>query len=741
MLDNCNNALQAAITAHEQQDFANAINKYQTVLNSDPNHAEANHRFGILSIQLGEIENSLIFLQTAINVNPNIHEYWVPFIDALIRLDRFSDAEIVLDQAGSIGHDQEIFNKLYHNLKAKKFANQEAAGLKLDDADAYNSKGVALKNQGKSDEALAAFKKAISIEPDCADALNNMGILIQEQGKLGEAIETYKKALAIKPENAEAYLNMGNALQEQGKLEEAIEAYKKALAIKPDFAKAYYNMGSALHEGRKLDLAVDAYKKFLSIEPYFADAYNNMGSALQEQGKLEEALEVYRKAISINPNFADVYYNIGGALHEQGKLDKAIEVYKKAISIKPDFAELYVNMGVTLQEQGKLEKAIKAYNKALSIKPDFADACLNIGIIRKEQGKVEEAIEAYKNALTIKPNHAVAHRHLSTVKQYTIMDEHFYRIEELYKQENLSDVERCHLDFALAKVYEDIGLLDKAFRHLSSGNFLRKKELKYSIDQDKNLFKRLKKAQPYQLNNSVIRDDNFNSPKPIFILGMPRSGTTLIEQIISSHSMVTGAGELRYVSLYGSKIATGARDKKPTAIFEFRTKYLSELSKIANRQHFVTDKTPQNFRFIPLICAAFPEAKIIHVQRNAAATCWSNYKKYFTSEGLGYSFDLHDIVLYYKMYTNLMDLWQSYYGDRIYDLNYENLTTDQENETKRLIKNLGLDWEEECLSPHDNKRIVRTASQQQVRKQVYQGSSKAWREYKPYLSGILDGLV
>ena len=707
MLDNFDNALQAAITAHEQQDFANALNNYQTVLNSDPNHAEANHRFGILSIQLGEIENSLIFLQTAINVNPSIHEYWVPFIDALIRLDRLSDAEIVLDQAGSIGHDQEIFSKLYHNLKVKKFANQEAAGLKLDNADAYNSEGVALKNQGKSDEALAAFKKAISIEPNCADALNNMGILIQEQGKL----------------------------------EEAIEAYKKALAIKPDFAKAYYNMGSALHEGGKLDLAVDAYRKFLSIEPDFADAYNNMGSALQEQGKLEEAIEVYRKAISINPNFADVYYNIGGALHEQGKLDKAIEFYKKAISIKPDFAELYVNMGVTLQEQGKLQKAIKAYNKALSIKPDFADACLNIGIIRKEQGKVEEAIEAYNKALTIKPNHAVAHRHLSTVKQYTIMDEHFYRIEELYKGDNLSDVERCHLDFALAKMYEDIGLLDKAFTHLSSGNFLRKKELKYSIDQDKNLFKRLKKAQPYQLNYSVIRDHNFYSPKPIFILGMPRSGTTLVEQIISSHSKVTGAGELRYVSLYGSKIATGATDKKPTAIFEFRTKYLSELSKIANRQHFVIDKTPQNFRFIPLICAAFPEAKIIHVQRNAAATCWSNYKKYFTSEGLGYSFDLQDIVLYYKMYANLMNLWHSDYRDRIYDLNYENLTTDQENETKRLIKNLGLDWEEECLSPHNNKRIVRTSSQQQVRKQVYQGSSKAWREYEPYLDGILDSLV
>ena len=212
MLDNFDNALQAAITAHEQQDFSSAINNYQTVLDSDPNHAEANHRFGILSIQLGEIENSLIFLQTAINVNPNIHEYWVPFIDALIRLDRLSDAEMVLDQASSLGHDQEIFSKLSYNLELKKSANQEAAGIKPDNAEPY-------------------FK---------------MGNALQEQGKLEEAIEAYNKALFIKPDFAEAYYNMGSALHGRGKLDAAVDSYKKFLSIKPDYADAYNNMGGAL---------------------------------------------------------------------------------------------------------------------------------------------------------------------------------------------------------------------------------------------------------------------------------------------------------------------------------------------------------------------------------------------------------------------------------------------------------------------------------------------------------------
>ena len=177
------------------------------------------------------------------------------------------------------------------------------------------------------------------------------------------------------------------------------------------------------------------------------------------------------------------------------------------------------------------------------------------------------------------------------------------------------------------------------------------------------------------------------------------------------------------------------------AVTEFRKKYLSELSKLSNGKSIVTDKMPHNFRFIPLICAAFPEAKIVHVQRNAAATCWSNYKQHFASKNLGYCYDLNDVVEYYNLYTDIMKFWQSQYGDRIYNLNYESLTTDQENQTRKLIKYLELNWEEVCLSPQKNKRIVRTASQQQVRKKVYKGSSEAWRKYEPYLNGAFDSLT
>ena len=195
-----------------------------------------------------------------------------------------------------------------------------------------------------------------------------------------------------------------------------------------------------------------------------------------------------------------------------------------------------------------------------------------------------------------------------------------------------------------------------------------------------------------------------------------------------------------FLNQYGVDLAIGIKSPNKITISKFRREYLSSISKRINNTLFVTDKMPQNFRFIPLICTAFPEAKIIHIKRNAAATCWSNYKKYFASESLGYSYDLQDVVTYYELYSNLMKRWQSEYSDRIYNLNYESLTTEQETQTRKIIQYINLNWEDACLSPHKNKRSVKTASQQQVRQRVYQGSSKVWQKYKPFLNGAFDAL-
>ena len=466
-----------------------------------------------------------------------------------------------------------------------------------------------------------------------------------------------------------------------------------------------------------------------------------MGNALKEQSKLEEAIEAFNKALSIKPNYAEAYNNMGNILQEQGKLEEAIEAFNKALSIKPDYPEAYNNMGILLQDQGKLAEAIEAYKKALSINIDYPEAYNNIGNILKEQGKFDEAIEAYTKALSIKPDYTEAHRNLSSIKKYTEEDDQVIQVQELYKREGLSNNVKSDINFTLAKMYEDLGKVDQAIDQLSKGNALVKKLLNYSINPDKILFTELKKTQPKLKKGSLEITASLTGSVPIFILGMPRSGTTLVEQIISSHSEVCGAGELELVSKFGKHLALEPKSTDTLGISKFRDRYLLETSKLSNGMRFVTDKMPQNFRFIPLICAAFPEAKIIHVERNAVATCWSNYKQRFVSKSLGYSYDLKDVVEYYNLYKDLMELWQSEYSDRIFNLNYEQLTEHQEGQTRKLINYLELNWEEACLSPQMNRRIVRTASQQQVRQKVYEGSSEAWRKYEPYLKGTFDALL
>ena len=237
---------------------------------------------------------------------------------------------------------------------------------------------------------------------------------------------------------------------------------------------------------------------------------------------------------------------------------------------------------------------------------------------------------------------------------------------------------------------------------------------------------------------------------------MPRSGTTLVEQIISSHSKVTGAGELNYVQEFGATIAIGESNIDSDTLLDFRKKYLKKIKELSKGSALITDKMPLNFRFIGLILSAFPEAKIVHVKRNPAATCWGNYTKHYGVKNVGYkilpnkkftgliangfSYNFDDLVNYYKLYQDLMRFWEEHYNDQIYNLDYEKLTEDQENETKKLIKYLGLDWEESCLSPQDNIRSVHSSSSVQVRQKVYQGSSDKWKKFKPFLNGMLDHL-
>ncbi|OUV60213.1 MAG: hypothetical protein CBC82_08750, partial [Cellvibrionales bacterium TMED122] len=447
-----------------------------------------------------------------------------------------------------------------------------------------------------------------------------------------------------------------------------------------------------------------------------------------------------RHAIALKPDFAEAHSNLGVTLKELGRLDEAETSYKQAIALKPDLTEAHSNLGNTFKELGRLDDAEASLRQAIALKPDYAEAHSNLGVTLKELGRLDDAEASYRKAITLKPDYAEAHRHLAVVKNFSFRDKQFFQMQALYHDPAISEKNCCHICFALAKASEDLEDTANAFQFYAEGNALRKKQLGYDKAQDSKLFEKLKASYPRMTENTFEPEIVDSETTPVFIVGMPRSGTTLVEQIISSHPLVRGAGELPFVSQFGASLAVDQTRVDGEALTTFRQQYLNALKKRSEGSAIVTDKAPLNFRFLGLIATALPEVRIIHVKRDPSAVCWANYTKYFASDALGYCYSLDDILNYHELYQDLMRYWHQSLPNRIYDLHYEVLTENQEEETRKLIGHLGLEWDDACLSPQDNGRAVATASNVQVRQKVYQGSSERWKRYKPYLNGALDCL-
>lgn len=466
---------------------------------------------------------------------------------------------------------------------------------------------------------------------------------------------------------------------------------------------------------------------------------NILGAVNAGLGRMEQAVASYTKALQIKPDSAEVHHNLGIALTSLGKPEEAAASYNKALQTKPDFANAHHNLGFVLYNLGKPEDAVASYNKALQIKPDYADAHNNLGNALNDLGKPEEAVASYEKALQIKPDYAEAHRNLSIAKEYQDGDPQTQQMLQLVERHNLSDEDRMYLNFALGKAHGDIGDHDKAFSYLLDGNRLRKKELKYEISSDRASFEKVKSTflADVPALNAAKEPEGAKGQRPIFVLGMLRSGTTLVEQILASHSQVYGAGEMRLLGQSIKTIVGNSTQLSSDQLESIRQSYLSGLTKIGASEPCITDKMPSNFWWIGFIFAAIPEAKIVHVKRDARATCWSNFKHYFSHKGNGFAYGLQDVAEYYKMYIDLMAFWHEMFPGRIYDLNYEALTEHQEVETQKLLEYVGLEWEDQCLEFHKTIRAVQTASATQVRRKMYQGSSEEWRKYETHLEPMV----
>ena len=319
-------------------------------------------------------------------------------------------------------------------------------------------------------------------------------------------------------------------------------------------------------------------------------------------------------------------------------------------------------------------------------------------------------------------------------------------MEALYTHADTSELDQVQLSFALAKAYEDLADYDKSFQYLKAGNCVRKKQLNYHIDDERKLISKIRWIFTSASLPCAFAGAGKPSIQPIFIVGMMRSGTSLVEQILASHSQVHGAGELRTVYNLVRPLLKKRGDEKAKQplsrreIKALRDAYLSALHALKVPEKIITDKMPLNFRWIGFILCAFPEAKIIQLNRDPRATCWSNYKHYFFDKGNGYTYDLQDLAEFHKLYIDLMAFWRERFPNTIYELGYEDLTENQQAETRKLLAFCDLDWQPQCLDFHNTKRPVRTMSATQVRQKMYQGSSEAWRKYAAHLQPLIKGL-
>ena len=461
-----------------------------------------------------------------------------------------------------------------------------------------------------------------------------------------------------------------------------------------------------------------------------------LGNALKAQDKNYEAIIAFKESILLNRNFSEAYNNLANVQKKIGDFDQALLNYKNAIKVKGDNLEALYNLASLFKSLKNYEEAIKYYKQVVQLNPNFAEAYNDIGTILSILGKF---IDAQKYFLkSIKINNYFSEPYKNYVQSCTIneKDEIFKNLKVIVKKNDLNDEQKEVFFYSISKAYFDTKNDDLAFRYLNEANKLKLSRFDYSFKKEKKEFKKIKEIF---LNKNFLNLKNIKKSKtiPIFILGMPRSGTSLIEQIVSNHSEVYGAGELDLLPISVENSDWQNSINFDEVVQKIRNEYLEKISLLTNK-NYITDKLPGNFKRIGFILNAFPECKIIHLQRNPMAICWSNYKSNFNSNGMAFTLNQEFTAEYYLLYRDLINFWKEKYSNKIINIKYEDLVENFEEEVKKLFLDLNLNWEKHLYDFHKNERPVETASFRQVRNKIYKNSSEQWKSYKKYLGPMID---
>ncbi|HZB94236.1 MAG TPA: tetratricopeptide repeat protein [Stellaceae bacterium] len=604
---------------------------------------------------------------------------------------------------------------------------------------------------GRPDLAIQQGERALRLQPDYADALNNVGVALYETGDYDGAMQSYQRALALKPDYAEARSNLGNALRALKRYEEALAQYRRATELRPQFADPWNNLATTLRDVKRYDEAETAYRRALALRPDAPETLRNLALCLRDLYRLDEAEAALRRVLAIEGDGTPTLIPLATVLLDRQRLEDAAEVLARALALDGDNADIHNLLGRLAFERNDPPGALAQYRRALALNPDHTDALNNLGNALKELGRLDEARAAYAAALALDPASAGVWVNYADALTFAAGDPRLAAMAALRQGATpLSDTDRLRLDFALAKAYADLGDQGRSFEHLRRGNRLRRAQIAYDEAAMMTFFDRIEAVFTPELMAEKARLGGDPSAVPIFVIGMPRSGTTLVEQILASHPQVFGAGELRTLD---TAAGTGPGPQGPLPYPEFvpaldaaaLTKigagYVAELRRLAPEAARITDKMPSNFYFAGLIPLALPNARIVHTVRDPVDTCLSCFAKLFAGEQ-HHTYDLGELGRYYRRYERLMAHWRRVLPPgTLLDVRYESVVADLEGEARRILAHCGLAWDEACLAFHRTERRVRTASATQVRQPLYQSAVGRGRAYAEFLGPLLEALA
>ena len=461
------------------------------------------------------------------------------------------------------------------------------------------------------------------------------------------------------------------------------------------------------------------------------------GNILKIQNKFHDAIDLYKKAISLNNNFSEAYNNLANTQKIMGDNKNATYNYTQAIKSNNSNLGAYFNLANLYRSEKKFEEAINNYKKVLELNPKFVESMNNIGSINLILGNFENGLKYFVEAIEIDKFNSESYYNYVSAKKITDDDKVFLKLKNLIEEEKLPEVQNFKMYYSLSKSYFDINNKELGFKYLEFASNFKLKEIENSYKKQSKDFKKIKEY--FKINKKISGISNNFKTTPIFILGMPRSGTSLIEQIVSNHSSVYGGGELNTLPLAIENSNWENNENFIETLKLISNEYLFKISKFSEKK-FITDKLPGNFKWIGFILNSMPESKILHLERNPMAICWSIYKSEFSNPDMAFTYKQEYIAQFYLLYKDLMNFWKNKYPNQFINIVYEEFVEDYGNNIKKIFQKLDLEWEDHLLEFYKNKRPVETSSFQQVRKKIYQKSSEEWKKYKNFLKPMMEVL-